>query len=170
MCKYFLVHQYLYSSFWYWSWGPKVAAMLVVIKEEQKKIGLWHTWHTIWQHSWLCFHDFQMLISGHVYSLSGNTQPWLCQLTKPLWTDPGLKSRISVHELISTFMTKIVCPSYSSIFLMTNFLIHSTISSHSHACGICVFSRIHQTLNQTTRSLTCIRDPLMHLYIQGKPR
>ena len=34
-------------------------------------------------------------------NLSGNTRPW-SQLTEPPWTDPGLKSGISVHELIST--------------------------------------------------------------------
>ena len=32
---------------------------------------------------------------------SGNTQLRLSQLAYPLWTDPGLKSGISVHELIS---------------------------------------------------------------------
>ena len=34
---------------------------------------------------------------------SGNTQSQLSQLTKPLWTDPGLKSGIGVHKLISTW-------------------------------------------------------------------
>ena len=33
---------------------------------------------------------------------SGNTRPQSSQLTEPLWTDPGLKSEISVRELIST--------------------------------------------------------------------
>ena len=33
---------------------------------------------------------------------SGNTRPQLSQLAEPLWTDPGLKSGISVRELIST--------------------------------------------------------------------
>ena len=33
---------------------------------------------------------------------SGNTQPQSSQLTEPLWTDPGLKSGIGVHKLIST--------------------------------------------------------------------
>ena len=33
---------------------------------------------------------------------SGNTQSQSSQLTEPLWTDPGLKSEISVSELIST--------------------------------------------------------------------
>ena len=32
---------------------------------------------------------------------SGNAQPQLCQLPEPLWTDPGLKSGVGVHELIS---------------------------------------------------------------------
>ena len=33
---------------------------------------------------------------------SGNTRLQSSQLAEPLWTDPGLKSGISVHELIST--------------------------------------------------------------------
>ena len=36
---------------------------------------------------------------------SGNTQPQSCQLAEPVWTDPGLESGFSVHELIS-FLTK----------------------------------------------------------------
>ena len=32
--------------------------------------------------------------------LSGNTQPQLPQVVEPLWTDPGVKSGISVLELI----------------------------------------------------------------------
>ena len=34
-------------------------------------------------------------------NLSGNIQPQSSQLAEPLWTDPGLKSEISVRELIS---------------------------------------------------------------------
>ena len=37
---------------------------------------------------------------------SRNTQPQLSQLAEPLWTDPGLSSRISVNELISTLKKK----------------------------------------------------------------
>ena len=37
---------------------------------------------------------------------SGNTQSQLSQLAEPLWTDPGLKSEISLHELISTLKKK----------------------------------------------------------------
>ena len=33
---------------------------------------------------------------------SGNTQSQSPQLAEPLWTDPGLRSGISVHDLIST--------------------------------------------------------------------
>ena len=33
---------------------------------------------------------------------SGNTRPQSSQLAEPLWTDPGLKSGISVRNLIST--------------------------------------------------------------------
>ena len=36
-------------------------------------------------------------------NLSGNNRPQSSQLAEPLWTDPGLKSGISVCELISTF-------------------------------------------------------------------
>ena len=34
--------------------------------------------------------------------MSGNIRPQLSQLAEPLWTDPGVKSGISVCELIST--------------------------------------------------------------------
>ena len=40
------------------------------------------------------------------YNLSGNIRPQLSQLTEPLWTDPGIKSGISVRELISTSKKK----------------------------------------------------------------
>ena len=42
-------------------------------------------------------------LSGHELTciLSGNAQSQLSQLAKPLWTDPGLKSGISVCKLIS---------------------------------------------------------------------
>ena len=39
-------------------------------------------------------------------SLSGSTPSQSSQLAEPLWTDPGLKSGISVHELISTLKKK----------------------------------------------------------------
>ena len=35
-------------------------------------------------------------------NLSGNTRPQSSQLAEPLWTDPGVKSGISMHEIIST--------------------------------------------------------------------
>ena len=35
-------------------------------------------------------------------NLSGNIWPRSSQLAEPLWTDPGIKSGISVCELIST--------------------------------------------------------------------
>ena len=35
-------------------------------------------------------------------NLSGNTRSQSSQLTEPLWTDSGIKSGISLHELIST--------------------------------------------------------------------
>ena len=38
-------------------------------------------------------------------NLSGNIRPQSCQLAELLWTDPGLKSGISVCELISTLTT-----------------------------------------------------------------
>ena len=37
---------------------------------------------------------------------SGNTRSQSCQLAEPLWADPGQKSGISVHELISTLEKK----------------------------------------------------------------
>ena len=36
-----------------------------------------------------------------IHNLSETTQPQSSQLAEPLWTDPGLKSGISLHELIS---------------------------------------------------------------------
>ena len=36
------------------------------------------------------------------HNLSGNIRPQSSQLAEPLWTDPGIKRGISVHELIST--------------------------------------------------------------------
>ena len=41
-----------------------------------------------------------------ICNTSGNTCPQLSQLAEPLWTDPGLKSAISVCELISTSKKK----------------------------------------------------------------
>ena len=35
-------------------------------------------------------------------NLSGNIRPQSTQLAEPLWTDPGIKSGISMHVLIST--------------------------------------------------------------------
>ena len=42
----------------------------------------------------------------HEMSSSGNTRPQSSQLAEPLWTDRGLKSGISVRELISTLKQK----------------------------------------------------------------
>ena len=39
-------------------------------------------------------------------SLSGSTPSQSSQLAEPLWTDPGINSGISVHELISTLKKK----------------------------------------------------------------
>ena len=43
-------------------------------------------------------------LSGNELTLNlpGNIQPQSSQLAKPVWTDLGLKSGISAHELIST--------------------------------------------------------------------
>ena len=38
--------------------------------------------------------------------MSGNNRPQSSQLAESLWTDPGLKSGISVRELISTLKKK----------------------------------------------------------------
>ena len=45
-------------------------------------------------------------LSGNelTHNLSGNIHPQLSQLTEPLWTDPGIKSGITVHKLISTLI------------------------------------------------------------------
>ena len=57
-----------------------------------------------------------MLLSRHsvgtclnnelIHNLSGNIQPQSSQLAKPLWIDPGIKSGISVYELMSTSKNK----------------------------------------------------------------
>ena len=39
-------------------------------------------------------------------NLTGNTRPQSSQLAEPLWTDPGLKSGISVRDLLSTSKKK----------------------------------------------------------------
>ena len=39
-------------------------------------------------------------------NLSGNIRPQSSQLAEPLWTDPDLKSGISVHEIVSTLKKK----------------------------------------------------------------
>ena len=44
--------------------------------------------------------------TAHTQLVSGNTRPQSSQLAEPLWTDPDIKSGISVHELISTSKTK----------------------------------------------------------------
>ena len=36
------------------------------------------------------------------HNLSGNIWPQSSRLAEPSWTDPGIKSRINVHELIFT--------------------------------------------------------------------
>ena len=41
-----------------------------------------------------------------ISSLSGNIRPHSFQLAELLWTDPGIESRISVHELISASKKK----------------------------------------------------------------
>ena len=38
--------------------------------------------------------------------MSGNIQPQSSQFAEPLWTDPGIKSGISVRKLISTLKEK----------------------------------------------------------------
>ena len=47
-------------------------------------------------------------LSGNELSLNapGNIPPQSSQLAEPLWTDPGIKSDISVRELISTSKQK----------------------------------------------------------------
>ena len=41
-----------------------------------------------------------------IRNLSGNIRPQLSQFAEPLWTDPGIKSGISVRELISNVEKK----------------------------------------------------------------
>ena len=48
------------------------------------------------------------ILSGHelTRNLSGNIRPQSSQRAEPLWTDPGIKSGISVRELVSTSKKK----------------------------------------------------------------
>ena len=41
-----------------------------------------------------------------MHNLLGNIRPQSSQLAEPLWADPGIKSTISVRELISTSKKK----------------------------------------------------------------
>ena len=54
-------------------------------------------------------------LSGNELTLnsSGNTQSQTSQLSEPLWTDPCVKRRISLYELISTLKNK-PCLLYTS--------------------------------------------------------
>ena len=55
----------------------------------------------------LCRHSVQNLSGNEItHGLSGNARPQSFQLAEPLWTDPGLQSGISVHDLISTLKKK----------------------------------------------------------------
>ena len=51
-----------------------------------------------------CFGDYHGNELAH--NSSGNTRPQSSQLAEPLWTYPGIKSGISVRELMSTFKKK----------------------------------------------------------------
>lgn len=40
------------------------------------------------------------------YNCSGNTSPKLSQLAEVLWTNPGIKSKTGMHDLILTLKKK----------------------------------------------------------------
>ena len=56
-----------------------------------------------WKVNWKCGNLSGNELTRHS---SGNTQSQSSQLAEPLWTDSGLKSGISVQELISTLKKK----------------------------------------------------------------
>ena len=56
---------------------------------------------------WICAFQVFTIISGSITcNSSGSTWSQSSKLAEPLWTDPRLKSRISVRELISTLKKK----------------------------------------------------------------
>ena len=60
--------------------------------------------HVLTRGVWACF-----LIGSHTMPRWSHSQPNLSQssqLAEPMWTDPGLKSGISVHKLLSTIWKK----------------------------------------------------------------
>ena len=73
---------------------------------------------------------------------SGNTCSQLFQITEPLWTDPGLKSGISMHELITTLKKKcrqgIICSIVSQIHACKERGINTEMQ-HSFCCNSQLF-------------------------------
>ena len=61
-------------------------------------------------------------------NLTGNIQPHLSQLTESLWTDPGIKSGISVRQLISTGKTKKARKKATTRSFMERFLTYDKFS------------------------------------------
>ena len=50
--------------------------------------------------------SLECFVTLHFAAAEGNIRPQSSQLAEPLWTDPGLKSGISVRKLISTLKEK----------------------------------------------------------------
>ena len=77
-----------------WQVAPKQAYTLDAVKSE------WADYVAVQA----CYEN----LSGHelASNSSGNTRSQSSQLAEPLWTDPGLKSEISVRELIFTLKKK----------------------------------------------------------------
>ena len=55
----------------------------------------------------LCRHSVGISENELTRNSSGNTRPQSSQLAEPLWTDPGLRSGISVRNLISILKKKV---------------------------------------------------------------
>ena len=74
-------------------------------------------------------------------NLSGNTRSQLSQLAEPLWTDPGLKSGISLSELISTFKKKAQAGNeLSNILPKSSHMRKKATAASWFACTTCQFA------------------------------
>ena len=73
------------------------------ITKQGKQLICMHCW--VFQRGLAC-HILECHIHELTCNCSRNTQSQSSQLAEPLWTDPGLKSGIIVHELVSTLKKK----------------------------------------------------------------
>ena len=95
-------------------------------------------------------------------NLLGNFWRQLSQLAEPLWTDPGIKSGISVHEQISTLKKKVqawnqwsnILPKSSQVRKCHYMLCPVFKKQESHTLQNVQISRSHISSVQKPRSFT----------------